>query len=94
MEWAERRYAIVTAPGARIHDYVPLKTFVREECISVISAAYKKDVIDGKRLRSAKCRLNASAFIASPMVGGRRYWSDDRFSEHLHCELCSILIPP
>jgi hypothetical protein len=53
MEWAERRYAIVTAPGARIHDYVPLKKFMREECISAISAAYKKGVIDGKRLRSA-----------------------------------------
>ena len=55
MEWAEteRRYAIATAPGARIHDYVPPKKFVREERISAISAAYKKGVIDGKRLRSA-----------------------------------------
>ena len=52
MERAEGRYAIASAPGARIHDYVPLKKFVREECISAISAAYKKDVIDG-RLRSA-----------------------------------------
>jgi len=53
VEWAERRYAIASAPGARIHDYVPMKKFVREECISAISAAYKKGVIDGKRLRSA-----------------------------------------
>ena len=53
MEWAEGRYAIASAPGARIHDYVPLKKFVREECISAISAAYKKGVIDGKRLKSA-----------------------------------------
>jgi hypothetical protein len=42
MEWAERRYAIASAPGARIHDYVLLKKFVREECISAISAAIRK----------------------------------------------------
>ena len=53
MEWAEGRYAIASVLGARIHDYVPLKKFVREECISAISAAYKKGVIDGKRLKSA-----------------------------------------
>jgi hypothetical protein len=39
MRRALERYDRLSGPGARLHDYVPLKTLEREECIYAIRDA-------------------------------------------------------
>ena len=47
MRRALERYDRLSGPGARLHDYVPLKTLEREECIYAIRGALRSDSTRG-----------------------------------------------